>query len=210
MEDYAGNSHKAKDAEKTPPTPPKKVEKVIKGTAIVQKKSLGRKFRDIFVEADFKSVVKYVVSDVLIPAARNMIVDASTKGVERMMYGDRGRRYPWGSSGPAPRFTYNNPINRPYPGRMAPGVEPGPRRSSRHDQGDFILSSREEADMVLERMNDILSQYEVASVADLKELVGFPSSHVDNKWGWVYLGDVQIRQVREGYLLDLPAAEPLK
>ena len=58
-------------------------------------------------------------------------------------------------------------------------------------------------------MNDIIDQFEVASVADLNDLVGFPTSYTDNKWGWIYLGDVQIRQVREGYLIDLPSPEPI-
>lgn len=206
--DYQGNSKKEKED-----VPAKNVEKVVVGTVIVQKKSLGRKFKDIFVEADFKTVVKYVISDVLIPAARNMIVDASTKGIERMMYGERAIHR--SSFGSGPRITYNNPINRASyrpgpPQRLAPSIEQGARRSSQHDRGSFILSSREEAEQVLERMNDIIDTYEVASVADLNELVGFSSSHVDNKWGWIFLGDVPVRQVREGFLIDLPDPEPIK
>lgn len=205
--DYQGNSKKAKEE-----GPTKNVEKVVTGVVVIQKKSLGRKIKDTFIEADFKSVIKYVISDVLIPAARNMIVDASTKGVERMMYGDRAIHHR--NFGSGPRITYNNPISRSYSGSMygrnAPPVNSGPRRSSRNDQGVFILSSREDAENVIERMNDIIENYEVASVADLNELVGLPSTHVDNKWGWIFLGDIPIRQIREGYLLDLPDAEPIK
>ena len=58
-------------------------------------------------------------------------------------------------------------------------------------------------------MNDIIDTYEVVTVADLNELVGFPTNHVDNKWGWSYLADVQVRQIREGYLIDFPPAEPI-
>lgn len=203
--DYQGNANKDKEPSKVPE---KNVEKVISGEVVVKKKSLGRKFKDTFIEADFKSVVKYVISDVLLPAARNMIVDASTKGIERMMYGDSAIRRR--NFGPGPRVTYNNPINRGYrnaPASRAPG---GAVPISRHSRDEFVLSSREEAEIVLERMNDIIDKYEVVSVADLNELVGFPTSHVDNKWGWGYLGDVQIRQIREGYLMDLPPAEPIQ
>ncbi len=210
MPDYQGNSKKMKESEKLPV---KNVERVVVGEVIVQKKKLGRKFKDLFIEADLRTVIRYVASDVLLPAARNMIVDASSKGVERLLYGDtaiRRRNYGAGS-----RITYNNPINRGYRDvsslhapRYAPPVSPEPR-SSRHSRDDFILSSREEAELVLERMNDIVDTYEVASVADLKDLVGHPTNHVDNKWGWIYLGDVQIRQIREGYLIDFPPAEPM-
>ena len=203
MQDYQSNSNK--DKEKKTSKPEKTVEKVVVGEVVVQKKSVGRKFKDIFIEADLKSVLRYVGTDVLLPAARNMIVDSATKGVERMMYGDSRPRP---RHGPGPRITYNSPISRSYTDPRARPQLPV-RGSSRLRRDDFILSSREEAELVLERMNDILDTYEVASVADLNDLVGMPTSHTDNKWGWVYLGDVQVRQTREGYLLDLPPAEPI-
>lgn len=210
MQDYQSNSRKLRAEPE--PTPAKNVEKVVVGEVVARKKSFGRRFKDLFIEADFKSVIRYVGSDVLLPAARNMIVDGATRGVERMMYGEsaiRRRNY-----GPGPRITYNNPINRGYrdvhdvTSRRAPAVSPEPR--SRQVREDFILSSREEAEIVLERMNDIIDNYEVVSVADLNDLVGFPTNNsVDNKWGWLYLADVKVRQVREGYLIDFPPAEPI-
>ncbi len=208
MPDYQGNSKRQKETESLPA---KKVEKVIATEVIVQKKTIGRKFKDLLVAADFRTVLRYVGTDVLIPAARNMVVDASTKGIERLLYGESsGRRR--GMYGPSSRVTYNNPINRGYrdssPGRYAPPVSPEPR-SIRHSRDDLILSSRDEAEIVLERLNDIIDTYEVASVADLNDLVGIPASHVDQKWGWIYLRDVGIRQVREGWLIDLPPAEPI-
>jgi len=207
--DYASNSNKAKEST---PKMPKVVEKVVTSEVVVQKKSLGKKFKDLLVEADFKSVTHYVVYEVLIPAARNTIVDASTKGIERMMYGETAIRRR--NFGVGPRITYQSPVSRMQaqdarPLRQ-PALVPGESRSPRHNLTDFVLSSKEDADHVLERMNDIIDNYEVVSVADLNELVGFPTSHVDNKWGWTYLGDVQIRQIREGYLIDLPSAEPIQ
>ncbi len=204
--DYQGNSKKEQLATTKPE---KNIKRVVQGEVIVQKKSVGRKFKDIFIMADFRSVFQYVISDVLLPAARNMIVDGASKGVERMMYGDSAMRRRMGT-GVGPRITYNNPINRGYRAAtttMAPTVTTGSR--SRATREEFILSSREEAELVLERMNDIIDTYEIVSVADFNDLVGFPTSHVDNKWGWTFLGDVQIRQVREGYLIDLPQAEPI-
>lgn len=206
--DYQSNSKK--DRLELGSKPEKKIERVVTSEVLVQKKSLGRKFRELFIEADFKSVVHYVIYEVVLPAARNTIVDASTKGVERMMYGESAVRRR--SYGPGTRITYNTPIYRgssygdPRARNIAPPVSGRPLRNSRDD---IILASREEASLVLERMNDIIDQFEVVSVADLNDLVGVPSSHVDNKWGWQYLGDVQIRQLREGFLLDLPPADPI-
>lgn len=212
MEDYQGNANKPKaktsKAKGEGVIPAKKVQKVVVGEVVVQKKSLGTKIKGLFVAADFRTVIRYVASDVLLPAARNMIVDASSKGVERMMYGDRAIRQR--NFGGGSRFTYNNPINRGEyrdPRTSPPAL--GQSRVPRQNRNDFLLASREEAKMVLERMNDILESYELVTVGDLNELVGFPSSHVDEKWGWTFLGDVEIRQVREGYLIMLPPAESI-
>jgi hypothetical protein len=210
VEDYQANSKKVKgEVEKKAAKPEKKIEKVTVGQVIVKKKSLGQKIKDVFIEADFRSVTRYVVSEVMIPAARNMIVDASTKGVERMMYGDRAyqRRGPGMGQ---PRITYNSPVNR---GEYRNPLTRPPSQSGlshpRAGRNDFILTSREEAFQVLESMNDIIEMYEAVSVADLNELVGFPSSYVDQKWGWTYLGNAQVRPVRDGFMIDLPPAESI-
>ncbi len=204
--DYQGNSKKTNN----PAVPEKKkVEKVIVGEVVIKKKSLGQKIKDIFIEADFRSVTRYVISDVLIPAARNMIVDASTKGVERMMYGDRGyqRRGGYG----APRTTYGgSPLQRTdyrHPSTRPP--TPSGPAYPRAGRNDFILATKEEATNVLQSMHDILEMYEVVSVADLHELMGVPTSHTDQKWGWVHLLDSHVRQVRDGYVIELPSTEPI-
>lgn len=211
-EDYQSNSKKAKEV-KAPAA--KNIEKVVVGEVIVQKKPIGRKFRDMIIAADFKSVFGYVIHDIFVPAAKNMLVDSAAKGAERMVYGEyaaRSRRGP--IHGPGPRMTYNSPINRGYNPRdsraLPQGGEISPRRATRLDRADFILTSKEEAELVLERMTDIIDQYDVVTVADLNELVGHPTTHIDNKWGWIYLGDVQIRQTNSGYMIDFPPAEPLQ
>lgn len=206
--DYGSNSKKEKIEAETKPE--KKLGRVVTGEVLIKKKGVGSKFKDLFIMADARSVMSYVVAEVLLPAARNMVVDGASEAVKRMMYGNQAMR----GRGQGTRVTYNNysnPINRGYrdvTSRQAPTPTTSPR-TQRAIREDFILSTREEAETVLERMNDCIDSYEIVSVADFNELVGYPSSHVDNKWGWSYLGDVQIRQIREGYLLDLPPAEPI-
>lgn len=206
MTEYS-NSKRSRDEKQ--PAPPKSVEKVIVGEVVIQKKSFGRKFKETFIKSDLRSVTRYVISDVLVPSVINMFVDSVKQSVDRMFYGDRAvRRSMYGPS----RITYQTPVSRGYSpimARLAPPVDLGPRRASRHDQGDVILERREEAEIVLERMNDIIDTHEVVSLADLKALIGAQSVYTDNNWGWINLSDVQIRQIREGFLIDLPPAEPI-
>lgn len=205
--DYQGNSKKDKDKNKD--LPEKKVEKVVENPVVVKKKPFGRRIKDVFIEADFRNAARHVFVNVLIPAARNTIMEGAYKGIEMLVYGEAGARGRMG--GPGSRTTYNRPVQREYRGieRWAPPVPSHPRGRRRPVQDNYIVGSREEALLILERMKDIVDTYQVVSQADLLELCDLPSSHVDNKWGWVYVDDVPVRQVHEGFLIDLPPAEPI-
>lgn len=215
--DYQGNAKKKKEEQGRPlaEDPEKQAlkkalieERAIKGEVVAKKRSIGRKFKDTFIAADFGSVMRYVVGEVLIPAARNMIVDASRSGIERLVYGE-SRRYR-GVSGES-RYQYNRPVERTaYSGissRFAPPVQRGPR--SRHTRDDIIVSTREDGESVLEVMNEIVDRYGMVSIADMNELVGLPIAHTDQKWGWTDLRGASIVQIREGYLIEFPPVEEL-
>lgn len=218
MADYAGNSKKAK-AQASPETPAdKKIERVVVGEVIIQKKSVGHRLKAIFMEADLKTVARSVTTEILIPAAKAMIVDGGKFGLDRWVYGEAAIRRRQAMN-PGPRTQYHNPqtiaLGQPYSpsgsilGRLAPQVSPEPRQQTRFAEDIVILQSKDEAEMVLERMTDALDQYQVVTLADFKALIGSPQTPVDYKWGWTFLGGAQIRTVREGWLLDLPPVEPI-
>jgi hypothetical protein len=209
MEDYAANSRKSKEIQ----SPKKEVQRVVTGEVVVQPKPLGRKFRELFIEADFKSVNHYVIFEVILPGLKNMFFDASTKGIERMIYGESAiRRRNLGSDAPQ-KVIYNTPVSRSY---ATPVLSRSYERTSidarslQHNRDKYILSTRVEAENALYQLNDIIEKYEVVSVADLLEMIGQPHTPVDNRWGWINLDDARIQQVREGFLLNLPQAEPMQ
>lgn len=209
--DYTGPNPK-KDKKIEPP--PKVVEKVVTVEVIHKKKPIGRQFKEIFFGGDFKSATRYVAADVLLPALRNLVFDTWTKAAERVIYGESvaNRRR---ASEYRPYVQYNNPISRPY-SRPTPytHLPDQPRRyipTERHknDGDQLVITNKREAELVVERLMDIIDKYDVASVADLYDLIGDQSTPVDNKWGWTSLNQVEIRQTRDGYLIDLPQAEPI-
>ncbi len=74
---------------------------------------------------------------------------------------------------------------------------------------EIVIPSRQEAEEVLERMYDMLSQYGMVSVADLCALTGITASHTDVKWGWQALTGARAQRLRHGgFVLDLPDPEP--
>lgn len=208
--DFPSNSHNVTEKSKIKPkADEKKIEKVISGEVTQRKKPLGKRFKNLFTAAEFKGASQYVFLDVLVPALKNMVVDAVDVGVKRVIYGDNARHMPSRrNDSQRSRMTYNSPVNRSQ-GTMLPGQPPySPPRSSR-SSSEVILNSKEEAELVWSTLVDIIDKYDFASVADFHTIVGLPSTYVDNNWGWSALNYVNIHQVREGWILDLPSVEPL-
>lgn len=211
--DY-GNSHKnkrEKAVSETNEAPgPKVVMQVVTEPVIIKKPGIGHRFKTVFFGGDFRGAAGYVAADVLLPALRNLVVDMMTKGAERAVYGDsRPSRRPTGSFGYTSRISYNSPISRPS---LRPAQLPDQNnvvRVVRSQPNEMIIHSRDEAEMVLERLVDIIDQYGVTSVADLYDLTGNPVSPIDQKWGWTNLNSAEVRQVKEGYLLSLPSVEEI-
>lgn len=195
-------------------TPKKNLKKVVTNDVIVKKKSVGKKIKDIFVAADFKSVSGHVIYDVLIPAARNMIVDCANKGVERLFFGESRFRRPPGPQGRGPmsKYTYQTPVYREgYSEQYRDPRTNPPTGNSFPKTGrpDFYCQTRQDADSVLEMMYDTLNVYEVVSVLDFNTLVDLPISYTDQNWGWTDLRGAEVRQERAGWIIDLPKAEPI-
>lgn len=196
---YPANSQKVRK-----PEPEKKrTEKVVTEPVIQRKKNLRDRFRTTFLSEDSHSVWTYVVMDVLVPAAKNMVSDAVSQGIERLMFGDTRPRP---AAGARSSYTSYNRMSQPFERAR----EPLSRRArATHDFNDIILSSRGEAEDVLDGLRNLISQYDVATVSDLYDLVGLTGEFTDDKWGWLDLRTASIRAIRGGYILNLPRTNPI-
>src|SRR5580765_3041556 len=187
----------------------KNISPVVSGGAVRRKKSLRKQFKETFVAGDARTAIHYVLFDVLLPAAKDMVVEAGSQGIEKLIFGESRRR---GSTrpqaGPTGYVSYNRYA-------MDQSRQTGPQRAmsrqarARHNFDEIVLDQRSEAEDVIDRLFDLVSRYESASVADLYELVGLTSVHTDNRWGWTDLTGAGVSRIRGGYLLDLPEPEPL-
>ncbi len=206
MDAYPPNSRKA--AQAPPAQEPKHIERVTSAEAHQRKQGLGKQFKKTFVGGDAKTTANYVFLSVLLPAVRDMLVDAGSQGLERLIYGEsRGSRRPSAPSGYSNlgHVAYNRMSTKtPQPRQISP------QSRQSHNFGDIQVESRVEANNVLDRMYDLLSKYEVVTVADLYALTGIAGTHVDHKWGWTDLRGASARRTRSGdHLLDLPDPEYL-
>lgn len=204
---YPSNSHKAKTS--TPKEEPKKQPKIIRGAVVTRKKTFFKRLVDTFLGENINNVSSYILHDVLVPAAKDTLEDLVKGSVEVLIRGEshggnRGRRNNGRSYVNYDRASYRNDRDPPRGKR-----EPSDRNRSRHNFDDIILTTRGEAEEVLSHLVDLTIDYDMASIADLYDMVGIESTYVDRKYGWTHLNNAVVSRVREGYLIDLPPAKPL-
>lgn len=211
---FPGNSNRARETPEAaePQKEREKVERVVGGKVVRRKKPLGTRFAEMFLKGeDSRSVMQYVVQDVLIPAFRDMVTDAITEGIHRRMYGDSrpsGSRRPSQRGGSTPYTPYNR-YSTQAPRREETRTI-SRRARSQHDFDEIILSNRTEAEEVLDQLGNLIDQYGTASVMDLYDLVGITANFTDSNWGWRTLQRADISRVRNGgYLLNLPEPEQI-
>jgi hypothetical protein len=193
---FPGNS------KSTPPaSEPRKVEKVVTSEVRSRPKPLGTRLKQAIIGGDSKSVVQWVIVEVLIPQVKDMIADAATQGIQRLIFADDRPTRRLGSRGPSPT-NYSRYSTRPI---STSGREDRKTATPRtHEIDDLIFETRTDAQAVLEQMYEDLAEYKMVSVADVMAMVQKSSTFTDQKWGWEDLQGSDIRMVRDGYLLHLP------
>lgn len=221
MTDYQGNSHKAKEGGK--PAEPKKIERITTSEVKIRKRGPLRTFKNLIIEADMGSVGRFVWLDILVPMMKNMFVASIEQGANRMVYGDRraGFRLPpssgmlgLGSSPQRGLTTYTPYSSMSQPQLPAHMQDPRtmqqlPAVRTTGDSRSYLIRSKDEAEETLTTMAMVIDQYHVVSVADLHEMLGVEVSPIDHRWGWVDVRAAQIRQVRDGWALEVPQPEAL-
>lgn len=201
-EEYKSNSHKFRESQNQALIEKKKVEKVVHGKVRTKPKSGISKISEVFISEDAANVKSYIVMDVLVPAVKKAISDIVRDGIDMILYGElRGRKSSTNSSYVSYRdYSRSDDRDRFRESRTRTGYN--------HD--DIVLETRGEAEEVLSRMDELIDTYGVVSVADLYDLIGKSCEYTDNKYGWTNIRNAEPIRVRDGYMLKLPKALPIK
>jgi hypothetical protein len=201
------------NSKSTPPTEPRKVERVVTNEVKSRPKSVGRRLREALFGGDSKSAIGYAISEVVIPQTKDLIAEAGKQILEMIIFGDASARSRRTSGRPhGSRYTnYSQYASRGRSGATSiredrPTVSP---RSQSLDE--IVFETRAEAEAVLEQLYDTLEEYHLVSVADLYTMLDWTSrsTHTDQKWGWESLQGSDIKITRGGYILILPKTVPL-
>lgn len=205
--DFPNNSNKMKavsSLDQKPQDTPPKAKKVVTGAVQVKPKSEARKIADIFVADEVHNVTNRVIDEVLIPGIRDMIRTMITEAADMMFGGGRKR-----NDGRPSYSTYGSYYRY---GDANSKRDTPPFRSRRDfDIGDIVLSTRADAEDVLQEMDDWVARYGTITVASLYDILGMDlSNYQANRYGWHSLRDADVQRVSGGYLLRLPRPELLR
>jgi hypothetical protein len=174
------------------------VKKVASGKRIVKKQS-------IFFDT-LKNVGTYILYDILIPAAKATVSDMMKNGTDMILWGEpRGNRR---DRDRGTHVSYTSYYDRDRDRDHDRGRD-RERPRSRFRLDEIILESRSDANDVLQQMFNILDEYNSVTVAEFLELVDVPDEFTDQNYGWTNLRDAEVKRIREGYIIDLPAPKAL-
>ena len=174
-----------------------KIKKVVSGEVKKKKRSA---FAEAFIREDVNNVKSYILTDVIVPAIKNVIIDTVTNGLNMMLNGDvRGT-----SSSRRTNVSYSSM----YSGRTRQDDRKYGKSIFNFDDIEFSL--RPDAEEVLSTMYEILDVYGKVRVADFYELAGVTvEGHTDNYYGWYDLRSAEVVRSRDCYIIRLPRPLPL-
>lgn len=196
MADYSSNSHASKaSAEKEAP----QKNEAVAHASLHKKKGL-EKLAETFLTEDVDSAKTYVVRNMIIPGIKRLIMGTigAFLGVE-----SGANSWYYGKS-----TTAGNVAFRKYNEAYDNGQSKKTYRRVWYE--DVIVASMGEAQMIMDRMNQILETYYRVRVLDLYEVAGVETNFTDSNYGWTNISQAKILETRAGYLIKMPAPYPLR
>ena len=202
MEDYKPNSYKSK--EQSQPIVEKKVEKVTTGKVMTKKKSGIAKAVNMFFAEDIRSVKRYVIMEVLLPALKRTFLDMVNNGADMLVNGEITRSK---SNAPGSKVSYRSFYDRRDD---PPRARIDSRYGSAYDYDELAFETRGDAERVLATLDEIMDTYKMVKVADLYDASGRTPSSVMFNYGWTDIHTASVVRTVDGYyMIRLPRALPL-
>lgn len=199
------NSNKAKEEAK------KEKPSLIQEDSLVRKRNNYKGgLMSALIKKDMSEVLRWLFYEKVIPGGKELFLMALGNWLGVDMYdifdfgGSDRRRGQIGSY----QRAYDRINGRNRDRRREP-EDRGKRNSDKLDYHDIVLRYRPDAERVVDAMQDRIEQLGQVSVAELFEMIHEPSDYTDTAYGWTRTSDVDIRKVRDGWLIDVAEAKYL-
>lgn len=202
MEDknYPSNSFKSKE-EGESKDDRHIVKSVVKGNVQQGRKGIPQLIRETFTPGDISDVKTYIIQDVIVPSIKTALSDVIKNGSDILLFGEsRNHR----SDVPAARVSYGR-YYEDKSRRDTRRIEDTTRRPPL-DYNNISFDRKEDAEIVLSTMDDMIATYDVVRVSEFYDLCGITPEFTDNKWGWTNIVTAKIVYDRGKYYIRMPKA----
>lgn len=184
----------------------------IQGGVSLKRKTPGQRFTETFLNnGDVRTVGQTILMDVIVPALKEMIFNSGRDALSMFLFGDTRASRTGGlrSVGGITRdyTSYSSNIVSRTRDRDRVDIY-RPEDSVKYN--NLVFEIRGDAENILFNMRDYINTYDDIQIVKLYELVReqtgiqIPMNAQDAKFGWSDLTNACVRQVRGGYLLELP------
>lgn len=200
---YPGNSDKALENPQQPPAQKRVSAPVINGGAQVREKTAWNAIEDFFGLGECHSFRDYV-------SALSDMTNRVYGAIDTLL----GNRKYQNSTMPAARIAYSQCY--PYPQQPAQPQNPVQPQGAPgiYGQNYIIYDNRQDAELVLVKMLEMLQIYHNVSIGDMFDLAGIsdPNGYTGMNWGWRDGGLNGVHPVPFGskWVLNLPPVVPLR
>lgn len=185
------------------------IEKVVSKGATVKKPSGWERFRERVGFEDGQTVKDFVFWDVFLPKTIDLVVDIIKTTADTFFYGGSRRSSNVRRDGRRSYVSYSSYYDdRDRRDNRRRGTY---SRRAAMDMSEIVFDDRNDAEMVLSELDDIVEQYGFCKVSDFYELAGVnDSTFVDHGLGWDRIGSACVERTRDGYVIRLPKPMPLE
>lgn len=216
IENHAPNSFKSKEEAKAKTSEVKVTQEkdkaellkpVVSGSTSIKKKGPLDKVTKALFASDVESIKKYAVEQVVIPTIKQAINSLVSNGISILLWGSPTNGARGGAN--APRVTYgsywNGGYSQPQP----------PQRRTGLDAFDFdsvVFTFKADADAVLSRMDEIVSQYGFVTVGNFYDIAHVSCSNYQaENYGWKDIRSAYVASTFDGkFVIKLPPAYPIE
>ena len=181
-------------------------ESLVQG-AKLKKPGTMTKLADVFGLEDARDVKSFIISDVLVPGLKNLFFELAKKSLEMTLFGGGSSKS--SSVGNIIKLSSSNKTayNRSYSYTTNTPSQNARAKSEKLVGGvdNIIFETRGDAEIVLDAMDEIISEYGVVSVSEFYDLAGVSIDNYQLKnFGWDTLVGARVRFINDGYAIQFP------
>lgn len=225
MDQFPSNSHTSKNQKPLPDSSPDtgpQITQIISGKVEIKKPSGWSRLRRSLVAGDANTVREHVIWNVMLPAARDAVWNMGQTTLQMLLYGQNTVVGPGNQQAPRSGIGSNSRFN--YGGISAGGGQPlmmqGHQQQVQQPEpyvdrtvpNQFIVSDMVDAEILINKMREIIGSYTVVTVANVYRIFGTTPTYIHSKWGWRHLEDHEFqfkRNANGGVLVTLADPEAL-